>query len=1168
MTDSFVHLHVHSEYSMLDGAARVDDIVKKAAEDGQSTIGITDHGNMYGVPAMAEACKKSDIKLVVGTEFYMVDDRFARKTTRTKTVDDEGGEVEGGGKMYYHLTALAETNEGYRNMVQLSSKAYLEGYYRKPRVDWELLEQHSSGLIVTTGCLGGMVLQQLMKDEYKAGVEIASRLKDIFGPDNLFVELQDHGIPEQTRTNPLLAKLAEELSLPMLLTNDSHYVNQCDHESHDTLLCIQTGSSVSNPNRFKFHGDQHYLKTAAEMREVFGDWGKEACDNTLLIAERCDVEIFDPTLKIPSFPIPTAYKSTGDYLTSLVEEGAVRRWGSNRSKEVNERISFELSVIEQLGMLDYFLIVWDLIRYAKECGARTGPGRGSAAGSAVCYCLGITDLDPIKYDLLFERFLNPSRISAADVDMDIDTRFRDEWIRYAKEKYGDDRVCQIVTFSTIGARSAVRDVARVTDKPYGLGDKIAKSMPPLMMGKDTPIAACLVKDPKYKAGYAKASAFRELYESDKDAREVIDLAKELEGLRRQDGIHAAGVIIADRPLIEVLPLQKKTSPNKKIDFADCPVVSQYGMNYMEALGLLKMDFLGLKMLDVISDTVEMVEKTRGEIVDVDNLPMDDEETFAMLQRAETIGIFQLESGGMRDLIHRLQPTTFEDIGALVALYRPGPMDANMHNEYADRKNDRTPVSYLHEDAQMLSDTYGVMLYQEQMMRIAQTFAGYSLAEADNLRKACGKKLPELMAKEEDKFIQGCISTGYGEELGRKWFDLIRPFADYSFNRSHAFSYGYISYQTAYLKAHYPAEYMASLLTSVMDKHDKVRPFLNECRHLDVRVMSPDVNVSEPHYWVAPDPEDSDKLAISYGLASIRNVGTAWSEAVSSERSKGGSFKSFFDFCERIDTGALNKRTVESAIRAGAFDSLGHPRKGLLDVFERAIDQVIRRRKKESVGQYDLFGSSEAVDFDDLRVEIPDKEFSPKQLNSIEREMLGLYVSSHPLDGVILDSKITIQKLLDTGDRAEGRVAGLVTELKVRTTKKGDLMAVFTLEDLGGTVEAVVFPRTFAQYGEVLKDDAIVMMAVNVDMRDEQPKFIVQTISRVVSTGEPGLKIPIPSKASSSDLEEVKQILLEHPGKTDVFLMIGSDTLRLPTEFQVRVSDKLKSDLKAVLDPPF
>lgn len=1162
--DSFMHTHVHSEFSLLDGAARLKKMVQKAAEDGQPAIGLTDHGVMYGIPQLMAECKDHGVKGVPGCELYMVDDRKSRAKRKNKKVDDEGGEDQTGKKLYYHLTTLAENNEGYRNLIQLSSKAFLEGYYYKPRVDWDLLEQHKSGLIVTTGCLGGMTLQALMNQGYDAGRDIAGRLKDIFGPEHLFVELQDHGIPEQHRTNPMLIKLSKELGLPLLAAQDSHYVDQCDHISHDSLLCVQTGAKRSDKDRFKFHGDQHYFKTAREMRHLFREV-ESACDNTLWIAERCNVDIASPDYKLPTYPLPDGKTSAVEYLAELVEEGAKKRWGDNLKPDYIERISFELSVIEEMGFPDYFLIVWDLINYAKSKGARPGPGRGSAAGSAVSYCLGITDIDPIKFDLLFERFLNPSRISLPDIDLDIDTRFREEWIRYAREKYGEDRVAQIVTFSTIKSRSAIRDTARVLDKPYELGSKIINLLPPLMMGRDTPIEACLELDPKHKAGYGMAVDFRNLYESDDDAKEIVDVAKGLEGLRRQDGIHAAAVVISDRPLTDILPIQRKSEK----DGVPSPIVTQYEMHAVEDLGLVKMDFLGLRNLDVITDALALIEESTGTVLDIDAIPLDDSETFALLQRVETIGIFQLEGGGMQDLIHRLQPTTYEDIGALVALYRPGPMDSGMHNEYAARKNGRREIEYLHPDAEeALSDTYGLMIYQENMMRIAQKFAGYSLVEADNLRKITGKKLPELMAKEEEKFVQGCVDTGYSRELGEQWFEIIRPFADYSFNKSHAYAYGYISYQTAYLKAHYPAQYMAALLTSVMDKHEKVRPFLNECRRMGITVRTPDVNSSTDMFAVVAN---EDKFDISYGLACIRNIGSEWGRIVSAERKANGPFADFFDFCARIEVGALNKKVIDSAIRAGAFDSLGHTRKGLLDVYEEVVDCVISKRKKEAKGQFDLFGAAEeVVEFDEVTVPISKSEFEKKQLLAIEKEMLGLYVSDHPLIGaeyiIQREASDSIQELVDQGDEARGTLAGLVTNLNVRWTKKGDQMASFVLEDLGGVVEVVVFPRTYKKYGATLKEDTIVVLECHVDVKDEKSQVIADKLKVIEVTKRPDPMIIDVGEPSEEVLAQLKSIFSAHPGHTPVVLRTPDGDVALPDAFSVDQEHGLENCIWIALGP--
>ncbi len=774
MSAGFTHLHVHTEFSMLDGAARVGELVDAAVADGQTALGITDHGNMYGILDFYRACRERGVKPILGTEAYMAyDTRFERPSRRGR-IDDSGGETDSGRKLMYHLTLLAESNTGYRNLIQVASRAFLEGYYYKPRVDWEVLAEHAKGVIATTGCLGGHVLQALMRDDYDGARAKAGRLQDIFGRDSLFIELQDQGMPEQRRTNPQLERIAAELGAPLLATNDSHYTHRGDARAHDALLCVQTGSLMSDPDRFKFSGEEHYLKTSAEMRNLFRDV-PSACDNTLWIAERCNVEIEFGKPQLPDFPIPEGFDGADAYLEHLTFEGAKKRWGERLDDQVVERLAYELTTIREMGFSSYFLITWDLIRHAREQGIRVGPGRGSAAGCAAAYCLWITDLDPIRYDLLFERFLNPSRSSMPDIDMDFDSRFRDEMIRYAAEKYGRDHVAQIVTFSQIKARAAVRDAARVLGYPYAVGDKIAKAMPPLIMGRDTPLAACLEETDKHVDGFKMAADLREMYSGDQDVKAVVDVARGLEGLRRQDGIHAAAVVITRQPLTDYLPIQRKPESGQAPE--DAPVVTQYEMHGVEDLGLLKMDFLGLRNLDVITDALALIERTTGKVIDIDAVDLEDGPTFEMLARGESIGVFQLESGPMRSLMRSLAPSTFEDVAALVALYRPGPMAANMHNDYADRKNGRQPVSYFHPDAEeLLGDTYGLMIYQESVMRVAQKFAGYSLADADNLRKACGKKIRELMQKERTAFVSGCESTGYGAALGEELFDVIEQFA--------------------------------------------------------------------------------------------------------------------------------------------------------------------------------------------------------------------------------------------------------------------------------------------------------------------------------------------------------------------------------------------------------
>jgi DNA polymerase III subunit alpha len=1180
--DSFSHLHVHTEYSMLDGAARLDELVAKAASDGQPALGITDHGNMYGILDFYRECRRQGVKPVLGTEAYMAHDTRHERPARRGRIDDSGGDTEGGKKLYYHLTLLAETDEGYRNLIQLSSLAFLEGYYYKPRMDWELLERYSGGLMATTGCLGGHVLQSLLNGDERGAVEKAARLQDIFGKDNLFVELQDHGLAAQHDTNPKLIEIARRIGAPVLATNDSHYTHREDHDSHDALLCVQTGALMSDPKRFKFEGHEHYLKSAAEMRYLFREI-PEACDNTLWVAERADVTIEFGKPQLPDFPLPPGFADDAAYLEHLTWEGAARRWGAQLPTSAVERLAYELKVISDMGFSSYFLIVWDLIRHAKESGIRVGPGRGSAAGCAVAFSLQITDLDPIKYDLLFERFLNPSRISMPDIDMDFDSRYRDEMIRYAAEKYGRDHVAQIVTFSTIKARAAVRDAARVLGYPYGLGDKVAKAMPPLVMGRDTPLRYCFEENPKFVDGYKAATDLRAMYDADPDVKHVVDVARGLEGLRRQDGIHAAAVVITKEPLTTYLPIQRK--PESGQDPANSPVVTQYEMHGVEDLGLLKMDFLGLRNLDVITDSVAMIRAVKDPEFDIDRVPLDDLVTYEMLSRGDTIGVFQLESPPMRALLRAMAPNSFEDVSAVLALYRPGPMSVNMHYDYADRKNGRQEVAYFHADAEeVLGDTYGLMIYQESVMRVAQKFAGYSLAEADNLRKACGKKIRELMATEREGFEVGCERTGYGRDLGRSLFDVIEKFADYAFNKSHTYGYGLVTYQTAYLKAHHPVEYMACLLTSVKSSLDKAAVYLADCRAMGVRVLNPDVNLSSMDFAPieADDVPEGVTLpvgspgAITFGLSAVRNVGEGLVELLLAERAAGGAFDSFHDFVERVPESVLNKRTVESLIKAGAFDALGHPRKGLLAVFEQIIDTTVVRRRERDQGVMSLFGdwgdpspAAGGPSFDE-RIAIPDMEFDKTLRLRFEKEMLGLYVSDHPLMGVEAALRRRVEcSIGEVGEREDGSLVtlgGVVTNLTRKFTRKGDQMAVFVLEDLQDSIEVMVFPRVMMDQGYKLVDDAIVTVRGRIDNRDETPKLMASDIAVVEGLDEnaPPLRLKLtPTSLNEFRIAQLKKVLREHPGDSRVMLHLGDNkVLRLADEFCVNL-ERVIGELRVV-----
>ncbi|MST31836.1 DNA polymerase III subunit alpha [Acidimicrobiaceae bacterium USS-CC1] len=1178
MAASFTHLHLHTEFSMLDGAARVGEVVAKAASDGQPAIGITDHGNMYGVLDFYKAARKAGIKPIIGTEAYMARESRHERPARRGRVDDGGGDGEEGAKLYYHLTLLAESNLGYANLLKLSSEAYLEGYYLKPRVDWDMLQDHHEGLIATTGCLGGVVLQALLAGNLERATELAARLQDIFGRDSLFIELQDHGLAEQQRTNPQLLEIARRINAPLLATNDSHYTDRGDAVAHDALLCVQTGSVMDDPKRFKFDGQEHYLKTAAEMRHLFGEV-PEACDNTLWIAERADVEIDFGKPQLPSYPRPAGFADADAYLRHLTYEGAEARYGAPLGDRVVERLDYELGVISSMGFSDYFLVVWDLIHHARSKGIRVGPGRGSAAGCCVAYCLRIVDLDPIEHGLIFERFLNPGRKQMPDIDMDFDERYRSEMIRYAAEKWGWDHVAQIVTFSTIKARAAVRDAARVLGYPYSVGDRVAKAMPPLVMGRDTPLWACLEEHPKYGDGFKAAAELREMYGADPDVKRVVDVARGLEGLRRQDGIHAAAVVISADPLTDYLPIQRKPEAGGRPE--DAPIVTQYEMHGVEELGLLKMDFLGLRNLSVIERALDLIEASTGSRPDIDNVPLDDAATFELLRRGDTIGVFQLEGGPMRALVRSLAPTGFADVGALVALYRPGPMAANMHNDYADRKNGRKPITYAHPDmAEVLADTQGLMIYQESMMRVAQKFAGYSLEEADNLRKAAGKKVREIMAKEREKFVAGCEATGYGRELGTALFDIIEPFADYAFNKSHAYGYGLVSYWTAWLKANHPAEYLAALLTSVKDDKDKTAVYLAECRAMGIEVLVPDVNVSSSEFTAVRGGGAQGKGVIPFGLSAIRNVGEGLVERIVAERDAGGPFADFYDFARRVDPVVLNKRTVESLIKAGAFDSLGHPRMGLCQVFDQIVDRTLARRREQEQGVMSLFGdlgaTSDEGGFDDARVPIPEVEFDKSQRLTFEKEMLGLYISDHPLLG--LEASLgrhvdtTIADLRDepgSGDRGEPRwVGGVITGLVRKYTKRGELMATFVLEDLQAAMEVWVFPRTMADVGHLLADDVVVCVKGRLDTRDDQPKLICMEIKRPeLTAGAEPLHLALPVHALTQDrVDRLKKVLGDHPGESPVFLHVGSKCIRLDAAWGVDATTGLLAELRVVLGP--
>jgi DNA polymerase-3 subunit alpha len=1168
MAEGFVHLHNHTEYSMLDGAARVEEMVLAAKADGQRAIAITDHGNLYGVIDFYETCRKHEMTPIIGLEAYMAaNSRFDRPPRRGK-IDDTGGETEGGQKLYHHLTLLASTNEGYRNLRELSSLAFLEGYYYKPRLDWDLLERYNDGLIATSGCLGGVVLQALLHDDYPKALELAGRLQSIFGGENFYIELQDHGIPEQLRTNPQLLQIAKELRAPLVATNDLHYVHHDDAEMHDALLCIGTGSLVADPNRFRFHSDQHYLKSAAEMRYLFRDL-PEACDNTLAIAERASVTIEFDNDALPEFPIPESFRGgthkegANRLLRDLVLRGARERYGENLSDEVMARLENELGVVADMGFSDYFLVVWDLIRHAREKGIRVGPGRGSSAGCCIAYCLRIVDLDPLRYGLIFERFLNPGRRSMPDIDMDFDERYRGDMIRYAAERYGSDHVAQIVTFSTIKARAAVRDAARVLGYPPQLGDKIAKAMPPLVMGQDLPLGACFQPMPGYEGRFVEAAELRTLYENDTEVKHSIDVAMGFVDKRRQDGIHAAAVVITKEPMLDYVPVQRKSGPSGSGE--DAPIVTQYEATAIEKLGLLKMDFLGLRNLAIIERALENIRRRHGIEVDIDNVALDDPKVYEMLRLGNSIGIFQLEGDKMRQLMRRLAPTGFDDIAALNALYRPGPLSENVHNDFADRKNGRQPVSYDHPDLEaILGETSGLMIYQEDIMRVATLIAGFSMTEADDLRKACSKKIREMIRAQRSKFVDGAEREGYGRDLGEAIFNKIEPFADYAFPKSHAYGYALLGYQNAWLKVNYPVEYMAALLTSFRDDKDKASVYLNEARQMGITVGVPDVNESFAEYA----PSLSQDQTILFGLAAVRNVGETLVEKIVSEREANGRFASIYDFVRRVDPMVLNRRSMESLIKAGAFDALGVPRLGFLLKVDEICDVTLSRRRDHSLGITTLFaafGEGDGHDWEGTDVPLSDIEFDKAVKLDFEREMLGTYISDHPLyevesqlatktDGSIISVRERGEELARTGNAVT--VGGILAEVQIRTTKMGKQYARVVLEDLGASMEINFSANNFEKFSGFLTKDNIVLVKVRPGF-EEELRFSAMGVELLsVEPGNEELRLALrPEDLTQTSIGTLREILSRYPGRSPVIVETGAagKAFKLGPEFNVNIA---------------
>ncbi|MGK2904242.1 MAG: DNA polymerase III subunit alpha, partial [Mycobacterium sp.] len=1054
----------------------------------------------------------------------------------------------------------------------LTSRASIEGYYRKPRMDRDLIAEHAAGIIATTGCPSGEVQTRLRLGHEKEAVEAAAKWQDIFGKDNFFLELMDHGIEIERRVREGLLEVGRKLGIPPLATNDCHYVTREASHAHEALLCVQTGKTLSDPARFKFDGDGYYLKSAADMRALWDTQVPGACDSTLLIAERVQsyADVWTPRDRMPVFPVPEGHDQ-GTWLRHEVEEGLKRRFPDGATQDYLDRADFEIKVICDKGFPAYFLIVADLINYARSVNIRVGPGRGSAAGSLVAYAMGITNIDPIPHGLLFERFLNPERPSAPDIDIDFDDRRRGEMVRYASDKWGSDRVAQVITFGTIKTKAALKDSARVNygQPGFAIADRITKALPPPIMAKDISLSG--ITDPKHER-YKEAAEVRGLLDTDPDVRTIYETARGLEGLVRNAGVHACAVIMSSEPLVDAIPLWKRAQ--------DGAVITGWDYPSCEAIGLLKMDFLGLRNLTVIGDALENIKANRGIDLDMDHLPLEDPATYELLSRGDTLGVFQLDGGPMRDLLRRMQPTGFNDIVAVLALYRPGPMGMNAHNDYADRKNGRQAITPIHPELEeplqeILSETYGLIVYQEQIMFIAQKVAGYTMGKADALRKAMGKKKLEVLEAEYKGFKEGMTTNGFSEAAVKALWDTILPFAGYAFNKSHAAGYGLVSFWTAYLKANYPAEYMAGLLTSVGDDKDKAAIYLSDCRRLGITVLPPDVNESVHNF--ASVGQD-----IRYGLGGVRNVGGNVVQSIINARNDKGKYTDFSDYLNKIDISACNKKVTESLVKAGAFDSLGHPRKGLFLVHADAVDSVLGTKKAEAIGQFDLFGGGD----DDSGMEsvftipVPEGEWEDKHKLALEREMLGLYVSGHPLDGVAhllaaqVDTQIPAILNGDIANDSQVRIGGILASVNRRVNKNGLPWASAQLEDLTGGIEVLFFPQTYSAFGADIADDAVVLVGAKVAIRDDRISLIANEL--VVpdfsnAQGDRTVAVSLPTRQCTVDkVTALKQVLARHPGTSQVHLRLISGeritTLELDQSLRVTPSSALMGDLKALLGP--
>ncbi|OFQ76779.1 DNA polymerase III subunit alpha [Rothia sp. HMSC068E02] len=1173
-TKEFTHLHVHTEYSMLDGAARLGDLFTHAKELGMKSMATSDHGFLFGAFDFWRQAKAHDIKPIIGVEAYLTPGTHRTDRSRVRWGDGSRDDVSGGGA-YTHMTMWAETTEGMHNLFRASSIASLEGQLYKPRMDREVLQTYSKGLIATTGCPSGEVQTRLRLGQFDEAVQAASEFRDIFGKDNFYCEVMDHGLDIERNVQEDLHRLAKKLNLPFVATNDLHYTRQEDHTAHAALLCVQSGSTLTDPKRFKFDADNFYLRSAEEMYALFGDI-PGACENTLEIAERCNVEFNTKANYMPNFPVPEG-ENEESWFVKEVEKGLHYRFPQGVPDAVRKQAEYEVGVITSMGFPGYFLVVADFINWAKRNGIRVGPGRGSGAGSMVAYAMRITDLNPLDHDLIFERFLNPDRVSMPDFDVDFDDRRRGEVIDYVTDKYGEEKVAQIVTFGTIKAKQALKDASRVMDQPYSVGERLTKAMPPDVMGKNIALANVYNEEDKR---YAEAADLRALIEDpvDKIYGQVFETAKGLEGLKRQWGVHAAGVIMSSKNLVDVIPVMRRE--------ADGQVITQFDYPTCEGLGLIKMDFLGLRNLTIISDAVENIKVNRGIDLDLESLSLDDPESYRLLARGDTLGVFQLDGGPMRSLLKLMEPEEFEHISAVLALYRPGPMGANSHTNYALRKNGKQEIEPIHPELEeplkdILDTTYGLIVYQEQVMAIAQKVANYTLGEADLLRRAMGKKKKAELDKQYATFHDGMISNGYSEGAIKALWDILLPFSDYAFNKAHTAAYGLVSYWTAYLKAHYPQEYMAALLTSVGDNKDKLALYLNECRAMGITVLAPDVNESTLTF--APVGDD-----IRFGMGAIRNVGANVVEGMIAAREEKGRYESFNDFLKKVPLQVCNKRTIESLIKAGAFDDLGHTRRSLSLIHEAAVDAAVAVKRKEAAGQFDLFGSLGMDDAlgDELTVTIPDvPEWDRREKLNFERDMLGLYVSDHPLRGLerALSDAASHSVHDIIGEDSHVRdgetvtLAGMLTGVSRRIAKSsGNQYASVELEDpSGATITVMFFSRAYETMGAALADDLICSIRGRVQRRDDGSVNMSAQELQILEISDDGRAAPITIVVpeylvTEANLKELKETLRDHKGTADVRMLVRTrdkeQLVLLDPSVRVEPNPSLFGEIKTIFGP--